>query len=89
MQQPKSPAQAVAALLSLGATRSKTLANAAFEFAMKNARDQDAPYVARGLSRNPTMRRLLVARVREHFDALEARYAGTFGMVRWIEVCTI
>ena len=88
-KQPKTPAQGLAALVALGATRDTALADATFAFAMEGARDQDAPYCARGLSRNHSMRRLLVKHVKANFDALEKRYVGTFGMVRWIEVCTI
>ena len=84
-QQPSTPAQGLAALVALRATRDPALADATFAFAMNRARDQDAPYCARGLARNKSMRKVLVAHVKENFDALEKRYAGTFGMVRWIE----
>ena len=87
-EHPETPSQGVSALLALGATRDTALAEAAFEHAMNGARDQDAAYCARGLSRNAAMRHFLARSVKENFDALEKRYAGTFGMARWIQVST-
>ena len=64
------------------------LAEETFQFALTGVRDQDIPRCLVGLQRNPLTRKFLAERVKEHFDELEKRFAGTFNFKRFIEVCS-
>ncbi|KAI0743398.1 peptidase family M1-domain-containing protein [Daedaleopsis nitida] len=83
--QPKHPGQGLSAMLALGASRDRALAEATFAFILDGARNQDVLYYARGLQRNSETRRLLAEKTKAHFPALEKRFAGTFNMTRWIQ----
>ena len=79
----------MAALYALGASKDIGLAEETFQFALTGVRDQDIPRCLVGLQRNPLTRKFLAERVKEHFDELEKRFAGTFNFKRFIEVCSM
>ncbi|TBU53789.1 hypothetical protein BD310DRAFT_937381 [Dichomitus squalens] len=83
---PKNPAQGVAALYAVGASKDLGLAEETFQFALTGVRDQDIPRCLSGLQQNPLTRKFLAERVKDRFDELEKRYAGTFNFKRFIEV---
>ncbi|KAI8998978.1 leucyl aminopeptidase [Trametes punicea] len=81
----KSPSQGISAMRAMGASKDLNLAEDTFKFVMTEARDQDTFYYAGGLMRNFVTRRFLANKFKETFSAFEKRYAGNFGLIRWIE----
>ncbi|KAI9056855.1 leucyl aminopeptidase [Trametes sanguinea] len=82
----KNPAQGLAAMRAMGASKDLNLAENTFSFIMNEARDQDTFYYAGGLMRNPVTRRFLANKFKENFAAFQKRYAGNFGLIRWTEI---
>ncbi|KAI9068366.1 hypothetical protein FKP32DRAFT_1587764 [Trametes sanguinea] len=80
-----SPSQSLAAMSAMGATRNRQLAEATFQYATTEARDQNVVYFFRAMQRNLTTRRWLASKVLESFDMLEKRYTGTFTFNRLID----
>ncbi|OJT12746.1 Aminopeptidase 1 [Trametes pubescens] len=84
-QEPRDPAQGLAAMAAIGHSRDLELAAETFRYALRDVRDQDALYYIRSLQANMTSRRFLAESVMGRFDELEKRYAGTFTFNRWLE----
>ncbi|CDO74865.1 hypothetical protein BN946_scf185004.g15 [Trametes cinnabarina] len=82
----KNPAQGLAAMRSMGASKDLNLAEKTFDFIMNEARDQDTFYYADGLMRNFVTRRFVANMFKEHLAAFQKRYAGHFGLIRWTEI---
>ncbi|KAJ2987276.1 hypothetical protein NUW54_g9473 [Trametes sanguinea] len=61
------------------------IAEATFQYATTEARDQNVVYFFRAMQRNLTTRRWLASKVLESFDMLEKRYTGTFTFNRLID----
>ncbi|CDO74266.1 hypothetical protein BN946_scf184643.g6 [Trametes cinnabarina] len=80
-----SPAHALAAISALGATRDMQLAEATFEYATTEARNQNIIYIFRSLQRNAPMRRWLAGKVMGMFDELERQFTGTFTFSRLLD----
>lgn len=67
-QEPRDPAQGLAAMAAIGHSRDLQLAAETFRYALGDVRDQDALYYIRSLQANVTARRFLADSVMERFD---------------------
>ncbi len=67
-QEPRDPAQGLAAMAAIGHSRDLELAAETFRYALRDVRDQDALYYIRSLQANMTPLRFLAESVMGRFD---------------------
>ncbi|KAI0933682.1 hypothetical protein AcV5_005768 [Taiwanofungus camphoratus] len=82
---PKTPSAHLAAAVAMGNVQDLELAQATWDHSLTQARDQDLTYYIAGLSRNFKTRNFLIARIKEHYEALYQRLAGNFAIQYIVE----